>query len=302
MNKKSFKHIPVLVQEVIEFLKIKENSLYVDGTLGGGGHSEKIIEKLGDGGKLIAIDQDIEALIAAKKRLSRYKNKIIFVQDNFRNLELILNQLKIDKVDGILLDLGVSSYQLDNPQRGFSFKKDADSVLDMRMDQRQKLSAIEVINNYREEELRQIFFELGEEPFSRQIARAIVIRRREKPIATANELLDIIRSATPPKYRHTRRVHYASKIFRALRMEVNHELEALRSVLPQAIKRLKKGGRLVVISFHSLEDRIVKHFFREMKNEGIVEILTKKPIAPTSEETALNPRADSAKLRAIEKI
>jgi 16S rRNA (cytosine1402-N4)-methyltransferase len=170
------------------------------------------------------------------------------------------------------------------------------------MDQGQKLSAIEVINDYSEEELKKIFFELGEEPYSRQIARAIVIRRKEKPIKTTNELLDVLRGATPPKYRFSRHSHYASKVFRALRMEVNHELSALSQALPQAVKRLKKGGRLVVISFHSLEDRIVKHFFREIKNEGIVEILTKKPLMPTSQEIALNPRAQSAKLRAIEKI
>ncbi|MCX6811669.1 MAG: 16S rRNA (cytosine(1402)-N(4))-methyltransferase RsmH [Candidatus Berkelbacteria bacterium] len=302
MKESDFKHIPVMAKETIEFLAVKPDGIYIDTTLGGGGHAEKILVKLSDKGKLIGIDQDGEAVIAAKKKLAKYQKKTIFVHDNFKNLELILSELNVDKVNGILLDLGVSSYQLDNPERGFSFKEDADAILDMRMDQKQKLSAYEVINNYSEEELRQIFFELGEEKFSRQIAREIMKRRREKAIKTVNDLIGVIKSATPPGYRFSHRHHFASKIFRAIRIEVNHELEALREVLPQAVHRLNRGGRLVVISFHSLEDRIVKHFFREKKNEGVVDILTKKLLIPTMEEIALNPRAESAKLRAIEKI
>jgi len=302
INMTKFKHIPVMPKEAIDFLDIKKDGVYIDGTLGGGGHSEQIIKNLGDKGELIGIDQDIDAVEAAKKRLSKYKEKIIFIHDNFRNLENILNELKIEKVDGILLDLGVSSYHLENPERGFSFKEGTNSILDMRMDKRQKLSAYEIVNQYNEEELKKIFFELGEESFSRQIARQIIIRRKEKPIKTTNDLLAVIKSATPPKYRFSRRGQYGSKIFRALRMEVNQELDVLRDILPQAIHRLKKGGRVVIISFHSLEDRIVKHFFREMKQEEKVDVLTKKPIAPSSNETALNPRARSAKLRAIQKI
>lgn len=302
MQNPQFRHIPVMPKEAIELLSINKNGIYVDGTLGGGGHSEKILEKLGDKGKLIGIDQDFEAITAAKKRLSKFKDKIIFVQDNFKNLDLILDNLKILKVDGIILDLGVSSYQVDNPKRGFSFKKETDAVLDMRMDQKQKLTAFDVVNYYSQEDLKSIFFELGEERYAPQIARAIVIRRQEKPIKAANDLLDVIRGATPPKYRFSRHGHFAAKIFRALRMEVNHELDVLHQVLPQAVDKLKKGGRLIVISFHSLEDRIVKHFFRDKKNEGIIEVLTKKPLVPTYQEIRLNPRAESAKLRAIEKI
>lgn len=313
---KQFYHHPVMAEEVVEFLAVKSNGIYVDGTIGGAGHSKVMLRKSQislarpdpaprENHKsqitIVGIDQDEEAIVAAKKRLKKYAKNIVFVHDNFRNLEMILDKLGIDEVDGILFDLGVSSYQLDKPDRGFSFKEGVESVLDMRMDQRQKLSAQDVVNNYCEEELRKIFFEYGEEPFSRQIARAIVIRRREKLIKTTNELLDAIRGATPPKYRFSRRSHYASKIFRAIRMEVNVELDALQAVLTQAVGRLKKGGRLVVISFHSLEDKIVKHFFREKKNEGAVKILTKKPLAPAREEITLNPRAKSAKMRVAEK-
>jgi 16S rRNA (cytosine1402-N4)-methyltransferase len=355
-----FKHIPVMIKGAIELLSVKPGGIYVDGTLGGGGHAQAMLGKSQITNhksqiRIVGIDQDIEAINFAKKRLSRHveslgmtrdrfisasigipksvearsgsarqvrndlRPQVIFVHDNFRNLEAILDKLRIDKVDGILLDLGVSSYQLDSAERGFSFrskchseldsesKKISDQVrndilLDMRMDQRQRLAAVEVINSYSEEELSRIFFAYGEERFSRQIAREIVKRRREKQIKTANDLVSIIKSATPPGYRFSRHHHFASKIFRALRMEVNQELETLHQVLPQAVKRLKKGGRLVIISFHSLEDRIVKHFFREMKNEEIVEILTKKPLTPMSQEIRLNPRAQSAKLRAIEKI
>lgn len=289
-----------MVEEVVEFLAVKSNGIYIDGTLGGGGHVQALLRQSRI--SVIAIDQDLEAIKFAKKRLKKFGRQVVFIHDNFRNLEAILDKLGIVKVDGILLDLGVSSYQLDEPSRGFGFGGGEGSVLDMRMDQGQKLTASEVVNNYPEEELKRIFFEYGEEPFSRQIARQIVIRRQEKPIKTTNELLDAIRGATPPKYRFSRRGHYASKIFRAIRMEVNGELGALQAVLPQAVERLKKGGLLVVISFHSLEDRIVKHFFREMKNEEKVKILTKKPLTPAKKEIVLNPRSDSAKMRAAEKI
>lgn len=294
-----FKHQPVMVDEVIEFLTVKSGEIYIDATLGGGGHSEALLHKSKI--TLIAIDQDGEAIEFAKKRLKKFGDRVFFVQDNFKNLELILNKLNIDEVDGILLDLGVSSCQLDNPKRGFSFKQ-GDAVLDMRMDKGQSLSALEVISSYSQEELTRIFFAYGQERFSRQIAREIVKRRGEKQIKTANDLVEIIKSATPPGYRFSRRHHFATKIFQALRIEVNQELESLEEVLPQAVRRLKKGGRLAIISFHSLEDRIVKHFFRDKKNEGMVEILTKKPITPAAQEITLNPRAESAKLRAIERI
>jgi 16S rRNA (cytosine1402-N4)-methyltransferase len=304
MDKKKdyYFHRPVMLKEVVRFLNPQPVGIYVDGTLGGGGHTERIAVKLGEKGRIIGIDQDKDALEAAKKRLASCGKKIVFIHDNFKNLEKILENISIDKIDGILLDLGVSSYQFDNPMRGFSFKNNSSNILDMRMDRQQRLSALEVVNQYSEQDLRKIFFEYGEEPFSRQVARNIIIRRRAKQIKTVEELLDVIKGATPPKYRYSRRRHFATKIFQALRIEVNQELEALRQVLPQAVSRLKKGGRLVVISFHSLEDRIVKHFFRENKDKGAVDILTKKPIMPTQEEIALNPRATSAKMRVIQKI
>ncbi|MBU2595380.1 16S rRNA (cytosine(1402)-N(4))-methyltransferase RsmH [Patescibacteria group bacterium] len=302
-----FKHIPAMVKESIEFLAVKPDGIYVDATLGGGGHAATVLRKSKIQNpkskiKIVGIDQDIEAINFAKKRLKKFGDRVIFVHNNFRDLDSILNQLKIKKVDGILLDLGVSSYQLDDPSRGFSFKTDKDIKLDMRMDRRQKLSAQDVVNDYSEEKLKRIFFELGEEPYARQIARAVVNRRQEKPIKTTNNLLDIIRGATPPKYRFSRHGHYASKIFRAIRMEVNQELKSLQEVLPQAVDRLKAGGRLVIISFHSLEDRIVKHFFRQIKNEDKVEILFKKPLQPSQGEIRLNPRSESAKMRVVEKI
>src|SRR3990167_10054519 len=300
-------HLPVMVEEAVEFLAVKRGRVYVDGTLGGGGHTATVLRKSQIQNpkskiKIIGIDQDIEAIKFAKKRLKKYASNLIFVHNNFKNLDDILDQLKISKVDGILLDLGVSSHQIDELSRGFSFKEGADVKLDMRMDPNQKFSAVEVVNDYSEEDLRKIFFEYGEEKFSKSIAREIVKRRREKEILTADDLVKVIKSATPPKYRYSRQHHFATKIFQALRIEVNQELEALRQILPQAVERLNKNGRLVVISFHSLEDRIVKHFFREMKNEEKAKILTKKPLTPTKEEITLNPKAKSAKLRAIEKI
>ena len=303
-----FQHIPVLLNEAIIFLNCQKNKIYVDATLGSGGHCQKIAEMVGPKGKVIGIDRDIEAIKAAKKNLKLLKNRIVFVNDNFENFDNILNNLKIDKVDGILFDLGVSSYQLENIKRGFSFSEEQENLnskLDMRMDQNQELTAYDVINKYQEDRLRDILFKFGEEPYSRQIARKIVQRRVKNPIITINDLLMVIKFAIPPKYRFSRKYgHYASKVFRGIRMEVNQELNALNKVIGQAINRLKKNGRLVIISFHSLEDRIVKHSFRAMSKEEDtkIRILFKKPIRPSDNEIKINPRARSAKLRAVEKI
>ncbi|PIZ55838.1 16S rRNA (cytosine(1402)-N(4))-methyltransferase [bacterium (Candidatus Torokbacteria) CG_4_10_14_0_2_um_filter_35_8] len=306
-----FEHIPVMPKESIELLKVRKGGTYVDGTLGGGGHSEIIASILKEKGKIIGIDQDPEALKAAKNKLALYRNLIEFVYDNFRNFDNILNKLNIKLVNGVLLDLGVSTYQLKASQRGFSFSEDRNNIavcLDMRMNPNQSLTAYDVINNYSEDRLREILFKLGEEPFARSITRKIVQIRERKPIVTTNDLLEVIRSATPPKYRYSRRHgHYASKVFRAVRMEVNQELSALQEVIPQAVGRLKKGGRLVIISFHSLEDRIVKRAFRDMAStkddkKPVVKLLTKKPLIASREEIESNPKSDSAKLRAIEKI
>ena len=318
-----FFHQPVMTKEVTDFLGLKKDGIYVDATLGAGGHTEALLRELQVTNyklQIIAIDQDEEAINFAKKRLKKYGKNIIFIHDNFRNLNHIVTSHEhlhissvgadVGKIDGVLLDLGVSSYQFDEPSRGFSFRPLSqipdqvrnDVSLDMRMDQRQSLSAYEVINNYSEADLVKIFFEFGEERFSRQIAREIVKRRQEKKIKTASDLVAIIKSATPPGYRFSQRHHFATKIFQALRIEVNQELEALKEFLPQAVECLKPGGRLVIISFHSLEDRIVKHFFREQKNQGTLNILTKKPLTPSSKEIQANPRSKSAKLRVVEKI
>jgi len=304
MNQKF--HIPVMPKETIRLLNIKPKGIYIDGTLGGGGHASLIAKKLNSSGYLIGIDQDIDALKFAKNRLKRYHIHKFFIHDNFQNLSKILHKLRINKVDGILLDLGISTYQLESPHRGFSFKNtDDDSLrLDMRMDSEQTLSAYEVVNCYDEERLRNILYQLGEEPFAKSIAHQIILRRMGKPIKTPKDLLSVIKSATPPKYRFSRRDHWASKVFRAIRMEVNQELPTLETVIPQAVTCLKKGGRLVIISFHSLEDRIVKHNFRALaiRQPQEFQVLTKKPLRPTAGEIVENPKADSAKLRVIEKL
>ncbi|MFH1462057.1 MAG: 16S rRNA (cytosine(1402)-N(4))-methyltransferase RsmH [bacterium] len=309
--KNDFEHIPVMPNEVVEFLRPKENGIYVDATLGGGGHTMLIVNFLRKNGKIIGIDQDAEAIEMARVKLAKYRDKILYVCDNFRSLDNILDNLNIEKVDGILIDLGVSTYQLLKPERGFSFSENDANInarLDMRMNLSQELTAYDVVNGYDENQLRDIFFRLGEEPYGGRIAKKIVQIRKKTPIVTTNDLLNVIKSATPPKYRFSRKYgHYASKVFRAIRMEVNQELPALEEVIPKAIARLKSGGRLVVISFHSLEDRIVKRSFKEMAltkddKNPVVKLLTKKPVVATEREISSNPKSDSAKLRAVEKL
>ncbi|MCD5397254.1 MAG: 16S rRNA (cytosine(1402)-N(4))-methyltransferase RsmH, partial [Candidatus Pacebacteria bacterium] len=242
-----FDHIPVMLKESIDLLNVRKNGIYVDATLGQGGHSEIIAKLLKGQGKIIGIDQDPEAIRAAKEKLVRSGDLMKFVHNNFKNLEIILDELNIKKVDGILLDLGVSAEQLKNPKRGFSFSENAENLnskLDMRMNTLQNISAYDVLNKYRENELKDIFLNLGEEHYiySKKIAKRIVQERTKKPITTVNDLLVIIKSTMPPKYRFRKRSHYASKIFRAIRMEVNQELPALQEIIPQAINKLKKGG------------------------------------------------------------
>lgn len=296
-----FEHISVMPKEVVDFLNIKRSGTYIDATLGGGGHSKLIAGQLRSEAVIIGIDKDFQAIKAAKAELVEYSTKIKYVCDSFGNLDQILNKQGIDKVDGILADLGVSSYQLDSPDRGFSFRGN-DAKLDMRMDPNQNLSAYEVINEYSENELRDIFYKLGEERFAKGVAYKIILRRGEKPIEKTGELVLAIKSAMPPAYRYSRKEHFATKVFRAIRMEVNQELAELEKLIPKAIERLNKGGRLVIISFHSLEDRIVKHQFRDLAKEDVVKILTKKPISPTDTEIKENPRSESAKLRAVERL
>jgi len=285
-----YKHIPVLVKESIDFLNPKSGEVFVDCTLGGGGHTEKIKiqnPKL----KIIGIDRDGDALKAAKERLSKYQN-IEFVQDNFKSLKQIVHE----KVDGILIDLGVSSYQINEAARGFSFQ--TDGVLDMRMDQSQKLTAADIVNNYLEEELSDIFKRYGEERFARRIARAVVKGRGTGDAGRTLFFKELVEKAIPTwKKRES-----LARIFQALRIEVNHELENLETALADGIPLLKPKGRMVVISYHSLEDRIVKQAFKQAAQEGSIKILTKKPVTPSEEEIASNPRSKSAKLRAAEKI
>lgn len=308
-----FKHIPVLLNECLQGLDIKENGIYVDCTLGGAGHSSHILKNLSKDGMLIGIDQDKDALKAATERLKDYKN-VQFVHNNFYNIEDILDTLDIPKVDGILMDLGVSSYQLDQGERGFSYMKDA--PLDMRMDRDNKFSAYDVVNNYTFDELLKIIRNYGEEKFAKRVATFIVDRRVNKPIETTLQLVDIIKAAIPAKARREG-PHPAKRTFQAIRIEVNSELTILNKTIEDGVNKLEKGGRMAIITFHSLEDRIVKLKFRELADpctcpkefpicacgkEPLVRLIKRKAIEPTEEEVEINPRSRSAKLRVIERI
>ena len=308
-----FKHISVLLNECIEGLNIKEDGIYVDGTLGGAGHSSEIIKNLCERGRLIGIDQDKDALKAAKEKLKDYNN-VTFVHSNFYNIENILHDLNIAGVDGILMDLGVSSYQLDNGERGFSYIQDA--PLDMRMNRENSLSAYEVINSYSEEDLFRIIKDYGEEKFAKRIANFIINKRKEKNIESTLELVDVIKAAIPAKARREG-PHPAKRTFQAIRIEVNKELEIIEKTIRDGVERLNVGGRMAIITFHSLEDRIVKTVYKNLANpctcpssfpvcvcnkKPIVKIITRKPIEASKEELDYNPRSRSAKLRIIEKI
>ena len=300
-------HIPVLTQEILNYLNLKKGGVYIDCTLGGGGHSKAILENIYPQGSLIGIDQDIEAIETAKEELKSYINKVKLVKGNFKNLGEILLDLKIKIVSGIIFDLGVSFHQLKEKERGFSFKQD--SHLDMRMDLTQEFNADILINSYSEKNLAEIFGKYGEERFSKRIARLIVTERKKKAITTTKQLSDLtIRSLPKTKKRHTWRIHPATRVFQAIRIEVNQELKALEKGLNQAIRVLENKGRICVISYHSLEDRIVKHLFKEVERVGKdqgdygLKIITKKPIRSSSGEVRENPKARSAKLRVAEKI
>lgn len=307
-----FKHKSVLLNECIENLNIKENGIYVDGTLGGGGHSYEILKKLSKDGKLIGIDRDIEAINAAKVKLKEFSNFSI-VHDNHANIINILKELNLSGVDGILLDLGVSSYQLDEAKRGFSYMQDGE--LDMRMNKDDKITASDVVNNYSEENLSKIFFEYGEERYSKNIAKNICIERKNKKIERTLELVEIIKKSMPKKALNEKQ-HPAKRVFQAIRIEVNEELTKLQQAIIDSIKCLNKGGRLLIISFHSLEDKIVKHTFEDMLGKctcpksfpvcvcsrvSYGKIITHKPIISKDEELKENPRARSAKLRIFER-
>ena len=306
-----FKHIPVLLNECIKGLNIKKDGIYVDGTLGGAGHTSKILELLSQEGLLIGIDRDEEALNAAQKRLSQYNN-VTYVHGNHDEIKNILSDLKIPKVDGILLDLGVSSYQLDEEKRGFSYISDA--PLDMRMDKSEKLTAEYIVNNYSEESIANIIYEYGEEKFSRSIAKNICEYRKNKKIETTKELVEIIEKSIPNSAK--KNGHPAKRTFQALRIEVNNEIKPLIKTIEDCIDVLKPKGRLCVITFHSLEDRAVKEAYLSAQGKctcpgdlpycvcgykSLGRIITKKPIIPTEEEMTENSRSKSAKLRIFEK-
>lgn len=305
-------HVPVLYDEVIDGLKIKPDGIYLDGTLGGGGHTRGILDRLTTG-RLIANDKDADAIENAKDKLSDYAEKITYVHDDYKNIIAHLDDLQIDGLDGILLDLGVSSYQIDTAERGFSYVKDA--PLDMRMDREQSLSAYDVVNKYSEKELLRVLYEYGEESNARNIVRNILAARAKEPIKTTSELAELISKSYPPKERY-KHGNPAKKTFQAIRIEVNNELAGLQDFIYDLALRLKKGGRMCVITFHSLEDRIVKHAFIELEKDCVCDkklpvcvcnkrreaiIITKKPILGEKEKE-VNKRAESAKLRIIERV
>lgn len=309
----AFEHKSVLLEETIDNLNIRPDGIYVDGTLGGGGHSFEIAKRLSTG-RLIGIDQDEAAILAAGERLAEYKDKVTVVRSNYSEMKQVLSSLQIDRVDGILLDLGVSSYQLDTPERGFSYKEDA--PLDMRMDTRNTKTAKDIVNGYSEPELYRIIRDYGEDHFAKNIAKHIVRMRQDKPIETTFELVEAIKAAIPMKLRATTG-HPAKRTFQAIRIELNRELEVLEETLLDMIGLLAPKGRLCIITFHSLEDRIVKSCFKTNENPctcppnfpvcvcGKVpsgKVITRKPILPAEEELESNKRSKSAKLRVFEKI
>ena len=309
----AFEHKSVLLYETVDSLNIRPDGIYVDGTLGGGGHAYEVCRRLGEHGRLIGIDQDADAIAAATKRLEPFADKVTVVRSNYENIASVLHELGIEKVDGIYLDLGVSSYQLDTASRGFTYREDA--PLDMRMDQRNTQTAADIVNTYSEMELYRIIRDYGEDRFAKNIAKHIVRQRQEKPYETTGELIETIKSAIPAKIRATGG-HPAKRTFQAIRIELNHELDVLNCSIDTMIDLLNPGGRLSIITFHSLEDRIVKKRFRDNENPCICPpefpvcmcgrkskgtVITRKPIVPGEEELEYNKRSKSSKLRVFER-
>lgn len=309
----AFKHTSVLLHETVDGLNVRPDGIYVDGTLGGGGHAFEVCTRLGDKGRFIGIDQDAAAIEAAGKRLEGFGEKVTIIRSNYRDMKPQLQNIGVDKVDGIVIDLGVSSYQLDTAERGFSYR--ADAPLDMRMDQRQKMTARDIVNSYSEAELYRVIRDYGEDRFAKNIAKHIVLEREKAPIETTGQLNEIIRRAIPMKIQKTSG-HPSKRTFQAIRIELNHELDVLRDSLDEMIDILNPGGRICIITFHSLEDRIVKSAFRKNENPctcpshfpvcvcGKVskgKVVTRKPILPSEEEMEENSRSKSAKLRIFER-
>lgn len=306
-----FKHESVLLNETIEYLKVKPDGVYVDGTLGGGGHSYEILRCLSTG-RLIAIDRDMDAINAASVRLKDFNN-VTYVYDNYKNIKNILKNIGIERIDGAVLDLGVSSYQLDEVKRGFSYMHDA--PLDMRMDKKSALTAEYVVNNYSEDDIAKILYDYGEEKWAKRIAKFIVEERKKRSIKTTFQLVDIIKKAVPASKRRTGH-HPAKRTFQAIRIEVNDELKGLDNAIDDFIDVMNPNGRIAIITFHSLEDRIVKNMYKKLENpctcpknlpctcgkKPVIKIITKKPVTPNKEELETNPRSRSAKLRVAEKL
>ena len=308
-----FEHKSVLLYETVDSLNIKPDGIYVDGTLGGGGHAYEVLKRLGPKGRLIGIDQDADAIQAASGRLKEYGEKVTIVRSNYRNIKEVLSSLGIEKVDGIYLDLGVSSYQLDTAERGFTYRENA--PLDMRMDQRNEKTAADIVNEYSEMELYRIIRDYGEDRFAKNIAKHIVKARQEKRIETTDELVEIIKAAIPARVR-AEGGHPAKRTFQAIRIELNHELEVLDESIDTMVDLLNPGGRLSIITFHSLEDRIVKTRFKTCENPCICppdipvcvcgrksrgKVVTRKPIVPSGQELEENTRSKSSKLRVFER-
>ena len=309
----AFKHKSVLLEETVDGLAIKPDGIYVDGTLGGGGHAFEVCSRLNEQGRFIGIDQDAAAIEAASERLRDFGEKVTIIRSNYCEMKSRLHEIGVDKVDGIVIDLGVSSYQLDTAERGFSYRVDA--PLDMRMDQRQQLTAREIVNTYSEADLFRVIRDYGEDKFAKNIAKHIVIERQKAPIETTGQLNEIIRHAIPMKFQKTAG-HPSKRTFQAIRIELNRELDVLRESLDDMIEMLNPGGRICIITFHSLEDRIVKSAFRKNENPctcpshfpvcvcGNVskgKVITRKPILPSEEELEYNSRSKSAKLRIFER-
>lgn len=309
-----FHHVSVLLQETIEYLNINPDGVYVDCTLGGAGHSTQIVKHLSPKGRLIGIDQDQDAIRVAQDRLAPYADRVTLVNDNFHNLSQVLEDLQLEAVDGLVFDLGVSSYQLDTPERGFSYQHDA--PLDMRMGQANPLTAYQVVNEWSEEELNDIIWKYGEERWAKRVAQFIVQERRNQPIETTGQLVEVIKKAIPAGARHDG-PHPAKRTFQAIRIAVNNELDRFEEALKAGVEKLAPGGRVCIITFHSLEDRIAKQVLSSLSKSCIcpprlpicqcngkrkVKVITTKPILPTSEELAANPRSRSAKLRVAQRV
>ncbi len=308
-----FKHIPVMLEECMQALNLKNDGVYFDGTLGGGGHSGEILKRTYPNGSLIATDRDEEAIREASKRLAGYGSRFVAIKDNFKNFNVVLESINVSSIDGAIIDLGVSSYQLDNRQRGFSYMAD-DVKLDMRMDKASTFSAYELINEYSENRIKYILETYGEEKFAKNIAKNIILARQEKPIKTCGELVEIIKKSIPLKFQQDG--HPAKRTFQAIRIAVNEELDGLDKAIKDVIGKLKSGGRIAILTFHSLEDRIVKNVFNDLSTscvcdkrypcvcnrKQIIKIINKKPITASQDEMLNNSRSKCAKLRIAEKL